>query len=559
MSERAHRLGGDRVVLISVMRRIRRLVTAGEHESGQALLFVLIAVALLASIPLALATTTVDELPQTARNLNYEAAYEAAQAGVNDYVQHLDANEDYSIYCKTCAQGTNGNLAFTSWVQASTSPPEYYSYAPTNTSGLISLEVSGKAGTGADAVVRTFSYSIKPATSLNDVYWSNYETRDPLLGAILPGAPQGYQYCNVHYDQPDPYQADESGGAATGPPIESACEVSFQTGDVLNGPIYSNDTFRACGTPEFDSTVESGNIYNTAPATAGNNYAGVIVPSSGCGSDNPTYDGPAPTKVSNQTPRSASDDLTPARTYGCFITGGTSPSSLTPTNVTMTLTVSGSTTSVAWSGSSGTIVDNLASNHNSCTSPITVSNLTSGLIFVNGNVTISGQMTGGLDVVTCDSTSDVTGSQCLGSAQSNIIISGPLTYPTANKVMVSGEPVSDSHDALGLIAANFVEVNYTSNIEIDAAILALADSFYVNNWYGGSSYGTLSVFGSIAQNFRGPVGQSGGVGYVKNYNYDTSLQTLFPPFFIPPNGATWSPSSYTELAQGLSNSVCPGC
>ncbi len=547
-------------MLIALTRRLRGLITGREHESGQALLFVLIAVALLASIPLALATTTADQLPQTTRNLNYEAAYEAAQAGVNDYIQHLDANEDYGIYCKGCASGTNGNLAFTTWVQASASPPEYYSYASTDTSGQIALEVSGKAGTGAGTVVRTFSYSVKPASSLNDVYWSNYETRDPAIGALWPSAPQGYQYCNVHYDQPDPYQADESGGAPTGPPIESACEVSFQTGDVLNGPIFSNDTFRMCGTPTFGSTVESGNIYNTA-SNAGPAYAGILVPSSGCGGNSPVFNGPAPTKIGNQTPRTASDDLTPARTYGCFITGGTAPNSLTPTNVTMTLSVSGSTTSVAWSGSGGTIVDNAASNHNSCTSPITVSNLTSGLIFVNGNVTISGQMTGGLDVVTCSSSTDgSTGLlQCNSATTSNIIISGALTYPAANKVMVSGQPMSDSHDALGLIAANSVEVTTTSSVEIDAAILALADSFYVNNWFGGSSYGTLSVFGSVAQNFRGPVGQSGGIGYVKNYNYDTSLQTLFPPYFIPPDGATWSPSSYSELAPGLSNSVCPAC
>jgi hypothetical protein len=170
-------------------------------------------------------------------------------------------------------------------------------------------------------------------------------------------------------------------------------------------------------------------------------------------------------------------------------------------------------------------------------------------------------MTGGLDIVTCSSSTDgSTGLlQCNSATTSNIVIAGALTYPAANKVLVSGEPTRDTHDALGLIAANSVEVTTTSSVEIDAAILALGDSFYVNNWFGGSSYGTLSVFGSIAQNFRGPVGQSGGVGYVKDYNYDTSLQTLFPPFFIPPNGATWAPSSYTELAQGLSNSVCPAC
>ena len=505
----------------------------------------MIAVVLLGTIPVALATNVLDQLPQTTRNLNYEGAYEAAQGGLNDYLQLLDGNESYGLYCKTCANGNANNSAFSGWVELSSSPPEYYTYAPTDTNGVITLQVSGKAGTGVTAVVRTFKYTVKPATSLDDVYWSNYETLDPALGS-------SYQYCATHYDEPssDSYTNWASLGIPQyGPP--SSCPVVFTTGDVLNGPVFSNDTYSMCGTPTFSSYVDSGNIYNTTSGTGG-----IYVGTSGCGSNTPTFSGPAPAKVGNETPRTASDDLTPARDYGCFITGGTSPSSLTPVNVTLALTVSGSTTKVAWSGTSGTpVVDNASTNTNSCTSPITLSNLTTGLIFVNGNVTISGQMTGALDVVTCSTTTDATTGNCNSTTQSNIIIPSSITYPTANKVLVSGQPTSDTQDILGLIADNFVEVTATSTIEIDAAILALQDSFYVNNWGGGGSYGTLNVFGSIAQNFRGPVGLVGGTGYSKNYNYDTSLQTLFPPFFIPPNGAIWSPTSYEECEAGLTHAV----
>jgi len=95
----------------------RRFIVAGRHDAGQALLFVLIAVALLMSIPLAIATTTVDQFPQTTRNLNWNAAYEAAQAGLNDYLQRLDLNGSYSVYN---ASNPNGNSAFTTWVPAST-------------------------------------------------------------------------------------------------------------------------------------------------------------------------------------------------------------------------------------------------------------------------------------------------------------------------------------------------------------------------------------------------------------------------------------------------------
>ena len=107
-------------VEVSSARRVALGDRPQPNEAGQALLFVLIAVALLMSIPLAIATTTVDQLPQTSRNLNCDAAYEAAQAGLNDYLQHLDPNEGYCVYNKS-NPGT-GNPAFCAWVQASTSP-----------------------------------------------------------------------------------------------------------------------------------------------------------------------------------------------------------------------------------------------------------------------------------------------------------------------------------------------------------------------------------------------------------------------------------------------------
>ncbi|HUI03543.1 MAG TPA: hypothetical protein VLZ77_08370 [Acidimicrobiales bacterium] len=519
-------------MLTRVTRHLRR--TARRHgEGGQALIFVLIAVALLGTIPIAIATTTVDQLPQTTRNLNYEAAYEAAQAGLNDYLQHLDANEGYAL-CTASSPSSSctSNSALTGWVQASSSPLEYYSYTPSDTNGQVTLQVSGKAGTGNTVVVRTFSYNIDPASSLDDVYWSNYETLDPALGGTG---------CSVYY------------GQGSGPP--NSCVVVFTTGDVLNGPVFSDDTFRMCGSPTFDDSVESGNIYNTNSGPSA-----VYVASSGCGSLSPNFNGGTPTKVGNQTPRTSTDDLAPARNYGCFITGGTAPNSLSTVTVTLTLSVVSGHTQVTWSGS-GAKVDNATSNTSNCTSPINLNNLTQGLIFVNGTVKISGSMTGALDIVTCGtSTDDSTKSTACTSSDpstnpSNIDVTGNLTYPSANKTMVSGQPVSDSSDVLGLVASNFVEVTTTSNVEIDAAILALGDSFYVNNWNGGASYGTLSVFGSIAQDYRGPVGLTNGAGYTKNYNYDNSLQTVFPPFFIPPNGATWTPSSYEECGSGLSHSV----
>jgi hypothetical protein len=84
------------------------------------------------------------------------------------------------------------------------------------------------------------------------------------------------------------------------------------------------------------------------------------------------------------------------------------------------------------------------------------------------------------------------------------------------------------------------------NPVIDAAILSTNHSWIVDNYKCGNLLGTLTVWGSIAQFWRGPVGTSGGTGYVKNYNYDDRLANQQPPSFLAPTNATsWKVSRET--------------
>jgi hypothetical protein len=124
---------------------------------------------------------------------------------------------------------------------------------------------------------------------------------------------------------------------------------------------------------------------------------------------------------------------------------------------------------------------------------------------------------------------------------------------------------------LGLIANNFVRVAHrvtrtdptnpsscttensaqhpaVGDLEIDAAILSLNHSFIVDNYACGASLGTLTVFGAIAQRFRGPVGTSAGTGYIKDYNYDDRLKYRSPPYFLEPVSAAWHVVRVNEQA-----------
>lgn len=89
---------------------------------------------------------------------------------------------------------------------------------------------------------------------------------------------------------------------------------------------------------------------------------------------------------------------------------------------------------------------------------------------------------------------------------------------------------------------------YMQEPEIDAAILSTKHSFIVDNWKCGTKLKKLTVWGSIAQFWRGPVGTggtTGGSGYIKNYNYDERLASQQPPSFLSPSSTSWSLSRET--------------
>lgn len=82
-------------------------------------------------------------------------------------------------------------------------------------------------------------------------------------------------------------------------------------------------------------------------------------------------------------------------------------------------------------------------------------------------------------------------------------------------------------------------VNPTSGIQIAGSIQTLQHSFLVQKYDLGTGEGTLNVFGSIAQRWRGIVGR-GSAGYVKLYQYDRRLITAAPPYFPKWVKAEWS-------------------
>jgi hypothetical protein len=177
----------------------------------------------------------------------------------------------------------------------------------------------------------------------------------------------------------------------------------------------------------------------------------------------------------------------------------------------------------------------------------------------------------------------LSGQLTIGS-QNDIIVDGNIIYQDCTSWGVGGHGVAQTspcdynatgtNDSLGLIAYNYVEVDHpvangnplgnllpvcklgvslppplclpadaSKNITIDAAILALNQSFVVNNYTQGAPEGTLTVYGSMAQFARGPVGtfNSGGLvsGYTKGYTWDPRLALFSPPSYLQPGTPAW--------------------
>jgi hypothetical protein len=148
-------------------------------------------------------------------------------------------------------------------------------------------------------------------------------------------------------------------------------------------------------------------------------------------------------------------------------------------------------------------------------------------------------------------------------------LSGKLTIASDNYVYATGDVLykDPTSDVLGLVGNNGVLVwnpmsggtplLTAANREIDAAILSPAHTFQVQNYDVGPYRGVLTINGSIAQKYRGPVATTSGTttatGYSKSYGYDARFVTVTPPYYLKPTSASFKVSSYAATAAAFSS------
>jgi hypothetical protein len=593
------------------MRRLLSIIRTHDDDRGVALAAVLgigMVVMILAATMAGLATTGA---AKSAGDRDYANAMAAAYAGLADYQSRVNADNTYAVKYGDASQAfstgdtfpgnTGGNAAFTSWVAVPDSSGSdgatFYRYAVDNSiygqQGIVRVQVTGKAG----ASTRTLVANVKPDGFSNYLYWTDYESGDPDITG---------EDCTNVYQNAD-YSARPSNG-------KNACgRIQFQDGDVLNGPIRSNDMLLICG-GTFKSTVQSAqgwsnrvcNPAKTPSFQYYNGYQPEVV-----GSYTP------PSTISAGRDRMYADDPAVTGTApgtGCLYTGPTQITFLgngkmtvrSPLTLQTNLKKTAPYYSVDSSNKCGAISELQGSG-----ATLSTSLLANNLIYVQDEPASAGsgsstnpnyywsKYTSRNAPSACMKSSSVTDnglgfpytgplpgysgtynesnprnaqgdqipfSTAYGCSNGDLFVSGKvdasITLVAENYVYVTGDLQYTSNRAastvLGIVGQEAVMVwnpmyfstrGYpflASNRTVSGAILSNQGTFTVQNYAYGGARGVLTVNGSIAQRYRGAVGQ-GSNGYLKSYGYDSSLGSYTPPFFPQPVVTTYKVTSQIEV------------
>jgi type II secretory pathway pseudopilin PulG len=540
-------------------------VSRRDSEAGFTMIATVLGATLVIALALVAVTAVNGDIHSQRRDLDQKQAYEAARAGIEDYAFHLSHDTGYWAKCTEVptpnAINQIGSTAKRRNVPGSTTasyaieliPAEGQKVCEPANATPSMIEGTGPAkgtfrirSTGYSAEAKaSITATFKSASFLDFVYFTQLETLDPATYGYAESTPQlegVKKQCSLTYQQGrnnTPYY--EFVNPKTKKTEQKFClKISFVGKDVLSGPVHTNDTMAICESPTFGRNAQD--IVEVSASYPGwyGNCEGKT--------NKPNFKGTYITGVAELKPPENDEQLKDIAEPGFKFEGQVR---ICLSGTTMTVGAGATCNeNVKYSGplpANGVVyVGNVAGKACPASySPFTVTYPTAsacGNAYVHSVGTYSGQLTIG--------------------AENDIIIDGSLCWAKAT----SCTEKSTGTEMLGLIANNFVRVYHDypneiidpntissaceplkegqvektiKNITIDAAILSLNHSFIVDHYDCGSSLGTVTINGALAQKYRGPVGQ-GEDGYQsKVYKYDDRLKYQEPPSFIQPEKLPW--------------------
>lgn len=494
-----------------------------------------------------------------------------------------------------CSWGSGTALG---WRAVDGAPGAQFHYdvdvSETAVNGTILLRSTGRV----NGVTRTVQSILRRGGFGEFLYYTVYETVDPANEAVY-GTNNSYAQRNCaryHWADPARPVATRTDPAYLNYTSYYCQAIQFGGADRINGPLHTNDTMLISGAPRFTGTTSTSD-----PSCQ--STTGAAVPATRCyrasGSANPTFakgisyhqEIGLPTSIGDLRQYVTPGGVAAAR-LGCLYTG--------PTRIKFSVSGGAAQMTVwsPWSGRSGGAALNpgCGSTTNLRSSAgATVAVPSDKLILVQdvpqaqssppSGACATGAIGDDLPVAS-DFNSTLDNADCrYGTLYTEGTFKGRLTMSTDNNIVVTGDLTyaggDNGTDALGLIAGNSVNVYHPvdrtqyceaydsknrctrtayryrnlnrngnrpvlQNVSVNAAILTLQHSFGVQSYQYGAQLGTLKVYGSIAQRFRGPVGTTAGTGYAKNYIYDTRLRYAPPPYFLDPVKSGWGQKVFGE-------------
>ena len=546
-----------------LFRHLRRRAAGDE---GIAMIMVMAAISVMSMLLAAAFAYAIAVEPQARENQDWNAALAAAQAGVDDYVAKLNANDTYwqSVDCTNIAEkGPNAGTNSCGWT--SSTPVGWQNVNPSDpnagkfhydmdssviySQGAVRLTSTGKVRNES----RTIQVLVSRGGSTDFLYYTDFEDADPANTVAYPsGAP------NNDCGKAGPTLAKYWWNGRTSG--DNCVEIQFVSGDTLDGKVHFNDTPLMGGNATFLQGYETADpACQTTPYSVSNCKRG---------SGTPNLNG---NKASYAPQLLLPDNANNFSTYpGCQYTGDTR----IKFNSDGTMTV--------WSTKSAGTSTGTGCGTFTGSSPVTVPVPNDQVIYVK-NWTSQSQCTAGQVgdgwPLTGDLSMSVPTFYCgYGNVYVEGTVKGRVTIASQNNIIVTGDLLVDGTSAgslpagtslVGLVAANSVVVAHptkctaynngnctnVANIQastdryIYASIQTLQHSFWVQAYDDGSKLGTLNVYGSIAQKFRGIVGTGGGTGtgYLKNYRYDSRLRFQAPPYFPQWVNAVWAGKTTGEI------------
>ncbi len=509
----------------------RRLKLSAEHGyTMAAVMLVMLATTILAGATFAAVGA---DIPFARESQDRKQAYAAAEAGIEYYLYQLTRDNDYWTNCDDVEDPGDGQPSPVNledpgdnrtWRKVAGSEAKFsIELLPSNdaaecdpdrseetmldeSSGSFRIRSTGVSQNVRRSVVTT----LRRTSFLDYLYFTDYEASDPNSFETTSQQDYARAHCVKYRTQrnQDQWCRDNT-------------NITFPDWDAIRGPLHTNDDLLTCGTPEFGRAGEEDVTEVHGPAPGG------FVRGSGC-SGSPVFHGPVrqpaehlPVPTSNARLRQAAD--------AAYVFAG---------KTEITFDGTGFMDVRRWTGNSTSTTTRMLTPPN-------------GVVYVDNNGACSLAAPRQIDY-------NVSGEWRCGL----LIVRGSypksMTLGAAVDILVDGNLAASVHagPVLGLIAQRFVRVKHDvnddcgsnaspvlTNITVEAAILALNDSFIVDNYRCGAPLGTLTVFGAIAQKFRGPVGTFSGstrqTGYAKNYVYNDELRYRSPPFFLDPLQAAW--------------------